>query len=174
VFVRHALIMQARTAFTSRTIGVRISEREKGRSEADRPFLTWQRSLINLQRDQRSGQTGTGAIEKDAHAQCFAALGGNQPHLTPDVIRMVEQRDLCLIECGVAFEACNPLFDGLAESGAYLEAILNRAIVLHGQLLEESETASNACTARPHVPLYSADSSEDGVSLPDYGVAAHR
>jgi len=91
--------------------------------------------VCRLERDQRARQPGLGAIEEQPHAQRFGALNGNQAHVAADVVAIHQLAYLRFIVDGIAFQACDALFDGAAETGADLKAFVGGAIGDHGGFL---------------------------------------
>jgi hypothetical protein len=76
-----------------------------------------------LQRDQGAGQARFGAIEEEAHAECFGTLYCDQAHLAANVIRILEQGNLGFVEIRIAFQAGDAIFERLTEAGADFETI---------------------------------------------------
>jgi hypothetical protein len=88
------------------------------------------------QRNHRPGQTVAGAVEKEPHAQSFAALHRYQPHMAADVVAIHQQSYLLLVEGGILFQALDSLFDGAAKPGADLKTFADSAVRHHGRLLD--------------------------------------
>jgi hypothetical protein len=76
-----------------------------------------------------------GAVEEDPHAQGFGALHSHQPHLSANVIYVVDPIHLCLVVRRIPVQARDSLFDGLTEPRADLKAFLSGAIQSHGGFL---------------------------------------
>jgi hypothetical protein len=87
------------------------------------------------QLDQGPWQPRPGAIKEDSHAQGFGALRSHQPHLSADVIDVVESIQLRLIVRRIPCQTCNSLFDSLTETRTDLKAFLGSAVRSHCELL---------------------------------------
>src|ERR1039458_1521012 len=85
-----------------------------------------------LKRDEGAGKPRAGAIEEEAHAQRFGALDGNEAHLAAHVVEVVDHGELGFVPSGVALEAGDALFDGLAEAGADFESFVGESVGNHG------------------------------------------
>jgi len=84
------------------------------------------------------------AIEKQPHPQRLCPLCSHQPHLSADVIVVLQQRNLHLISRRVSVQPLDPRLDHFAKSGADLETILRAAVRNHAVLLEQISRAGES------------------------------
>jgi hypothetical protein len=68
------------------------------------------------------------AIKKQSHAQRFGALNSHKPHLTANVIIVLELSGERFVGGGIPFKSGDAEFDGLAEPGTDLVGIFHGEI----------------------------------------------
>jgi hypothetical protein len=102
-------------------------------------------------------------------------LRSHQPHLSANVIDVVEPVQLRLVVCRISRQACDSFFDGLTETRTDLKAFLGGAIRSHCGLLGAGlPEAAKFFSPKPQVSSIAADHTESHLLAPDYEYAHFR
>jgi hypothetical protein len=124
-----------------------------------------------LKRNHRAWKACFCPIEEDPHAESLSPLNGYQAHLPADMVQAVKTRDLRFVIVGVALQFGDSPLNGGAKAGTDFKAFMGNAIGNHRRLLGWKLRWPEKFHQPPQVFPTCADSSEEPIYAPYYGLA---